>query len=113
MLTSLDLLVIVFMVLSAATLLSLGLMFLLRNKTAKKVCFYVTSVLGIYMSWVGFRIGFGGMFPIQMALGIVTALICVGAIVFERVRKGNDKAFLVSRILSASALVIGLFNAIL
>ncbi len=113
MLTSLDLLVIVFMVLAAATLLSLSLMFLIRNKTAKKVCFYVTSALGIYMSWVGFRIGIGGIFPIQIALGIVTALVCVGAIVFERVRKGNEKAFLISRILSASALVIGLFNAIL
>ena len=113
MLTSLDLLIIVFMALGAATLLSLGLMFLLRNKKAKKVCFYVTSALGISMSWVGFRIGFGGMFPIQMALGIATALVCVGAIVFESVRKGNDGAFLVSRILSASALVIGFFNAIL
>ncbi len=113
MLTSLDFLVIVFMVLGAATLLSLGLMFLLRNKTAKKVCFYVTSALGMYMSWVGFRIGFGGLFPIQMALGIVTALVCIGAIVFERIRKDNEKAFLISRVLSASALVIGLFNAIL
>ena len=113
MLTSLDLLVIVFMIFAAATLLSLSLMFLVRNRKTKKVCFYVTSVFGIYMSWVGFRIGLGGLFPIQSAFGIVTALVSIGAIVLERIRKGNDKAFLISRILSASALVVGFFNAIL
>ena len=37
MFTSLDLLIIVFMALAAVTLLSLALMFLIRNKTARKV----------------------------------------------------------------------------
>ena len=113
MLTSLDLLVIVFMALAAATLLSLALMFLVRNKKAKRVCFYVTTALGIYMSWVGFRIGIGGLFPIQIALGIVTALVCVGAIVLERMKKGNDKMFLTARIVSAASLMIALFNAVI
>ncbi len=112
MFTSLDLLIIAFMVLAAVTLLSLCLMFLLRNKTAKKVCFYVVSALGIYMAYVGIRIGFG-MFPIQVLIGIVAALACVGAFVLERVCKGNDKMFLVSRLISAAALVIGFFNALL
>ena len=113
MFTSLDLLIIVFMVLTAVTLLSLALMFLIRNKKASKVCFYVASALGLYISWVGFRIGFGGMFPIQIAVGIVTALMCIGAFVLERIGKGNSKMFLSARILSAAALVIGLVNAIL
>lgn len=113
MFTSLDLLIIVFMVLTAVTLLSLALMFLIRNKTAKKVCFYVASALGFYISWIGFRIGFGGMFPIQIAVGIVTALMCIGAFVLERISKGNSKMFFSARILSATALVIGLFNAVL
>ncbi len=113
MFTSLDMLVIVFMILAAATLLSLALMFLIRNKTARRVFFYVTSVLGLYMSWVGFRIGLGGLFPIQMVVGIVTALMCIGAFVLERVSKGSDKMLLIARIISAAALVIALFNAIL
>lgn len=113
MLTSLDLLVIVFMALAAVTLLSLSLMFLIKNKKARKVFFYVTSTLGLYMSWVGFRIGFGGMFPSMMIIGIITTLVCIGAFVLERVSKGNDKMFLIARILSAVALLVALFNAIL
>ena len=113
MFTSLDLLIIVFLALAAATLLSLALMFLTRNGTARKVCFYIASALGLYISWVGFRIGLGGMFPIQMAIGVVTALMCIGAFVLERVGKGNSKLFLVARIFAAAALVIGLFNALL
>ena len=46
MFTSLDLLVVVFMALAAVTLLSLCLMFLIRNNTARKVFFYITSALG-------------------------------------------------------------------
>ena len=113
MFTSLDLLIIVFMALAAVTLLSLCLMFLIRNKTARKVFFYIASALGLYVSWIGFRIGFGGLFPIQIVIGILTALMCVGAFVLERVSKGNNKMFLIARIISAAALVIGFCNAIL
>lgn len=111
MLTSLDLLVIVFMALAATTLLSLCLMFLIRNRTARRVFFYITSVLGLYVSWVGFRIGIGGWFTGQMAVGILTALMCIGAFVLERVGKSNDKMFLIARILSAAALLLAFFNA--
>ena len=113
MFTSLDLLVIVFMALAAATLLSLCLMFLIRHKTARRVFFYIASALGLYVSWVGFRIGLGGQFPIQIAIGVLTAWMCVAAFVLERVCKGNNKAFLVARLISAAALLIGFFNAIL
>ena len=113
MFTSLDLLIIVFMALAAVTLLSLCLMFLIRNKTARKVFFYIASVLGLYVSWIGFRIGIGGLFQIQIAIGVLTALMCIGAFVLERISKGNDKMFLAARILSVAALVIGFFNAML
>ena len=101
------------MALAAVTLLSLALMFLIRNKTARKVFFYIASAFGLYMSWVGFRIGFGGLFPLQIAIGVLTALMCIGAFVLERVSKGNNKMFLIARIISAAALVLGFFNAIL
>ena len=112
MFTSLDLLIIVFMTLAAAALLSLSLMFLIRNKPAKKEFFYIASALGLYVSWVGFRIGIGGLFSFQIAIGVLTALMCIGAFVLERISKGNDKMFLAARILSVAALVIGFFNAI-
>ncbi len=112
MFTSLDLLVIVFMVLAAVTLFSLCLMFLIRNKIVKRVFFYITSAIGLYLSWVGFRIGFGGFFPIQIIVGIVTALMCIGAFILERVSKGNEKLMLIARIISSAALVIALLNAI-
>ena len=112
MFTSLDLLIIVFMALAAVTLLSLCLMFLIRNKTARKVFFYIASVLGLYVSWIGFRIGIGGLFSIQIGIGILTALMCVGAFVLERVSKGNNKMFMIARFMSAAALVIGFCNAI-
>jgi len=113
MFTSLDLLIIVFMVLAAAALLSLCLMFLIRNKPARIVFFYIASALGLYVSWVGFRIGVGGLFSFQIAIGVLTALMCIGALVLERISKGNDKMFLAARILSVAALVIGFFNAML
>jgi len=113
MFTSLDLLIIVFMVLAAAALLSLCLMFLIRNKPARIVFFYIASALGLYVSWVGFRIGVGGLFSFQIAIGVLTALMCIGALVLERISKGNDKIFLAARILSVAALVIGFFNAML
>ena len=112
MFTSLDLLIIVFMALAAVTLLSLCLMFLIRNKTARKVFFYIASALGLYVSWIGFRIGIGGLFSIQIGIGILTALMCVGAFVLERVSKGNDKMFMIARFISTAALVIGFCNAI-
>ena len=113
MFTSLDLLIIVFMALAAVTLFSLCLMFLIRNKTARKVFFYIASAMGLYVSWIGFRIGIGGWFPNQIVIGVLTALMCVGAFVLERVSKGNDKMFRLARFISAAALVIGFFNAIL
>ena len=109
MLTSLDLLVIVFMILAATTLLSLCLMFFIRNETAKRVFLYIASALGLYMSWVGFRIGFGGMFPLQMGIGILTALMCIGAVVLER---RNTENSLVARLISAAALIVAFFNAV-
>lgn len=113
MFTFLDLLVVVFMVLIAATLLSLCLMFLLKNKTAKRVCFYIVLALALYLSTVGFRIGIGGWFETQIAVSVLTVLLCIGTLVLERVKAGNDKAFLVARVMSAATIVIALMNAIL
>lgn len=113
MFTSLDLLVVAFMILAALTLLSICLMFLIRNKTVQRIFFYIVSALGLYICWVGFRIGLGGLFYVQIAVGILAAFMIIGAFVLERVSRGNRVMFLIARIVSAAALALALFNAIL
>ena len=113
MFTFLDLLVIVFLVLIAATLLSLCLMFMLKNKTAKRICFYIVLVLSLYVSSIGLRIGLGGWFTTQIAFGVLTVLMTVSAFVLERVSKGNEKLLKISRVIAAAALAVGMINAIL
>ena len=113
MFTFLDLLVVVFLALIAATLLTLSLMFLLKNKTAKRICFYIVLVLSLYVSSIGLRIGLGGWFTIQIAFGVITVLMTIAAFVLERVSKGDEKLLKISRIIGAAALVIGMINAIL
>ena len=81
MLNSLDLLVIAFMALAAASLLSLALMFLLKNRIARSVCFYVASAVGLYLTSVGLRIGIGGLFTGQIVVGILTAILGIGLLV--------------------------------
>jgi len=111
--TSLDLLVIVFMGLAAAVLLSLVLMFALKNKTAQKVFFGIVSVLGLFTAWLGFAIGASGWFPEQIGGSVLVSLMVVGAFIMERLSKGNEKKFLWARLIAAAALAIGFFNAIM
>lgn len=113
MFTSLDLLIIVTMGLAAGTLLSLCLMFLLKNKTAKRVCFYIVEAFALYMASVGLRIGIAGMFPSQILMAVFFALMGIVAFVLERVSKENKKMLLISRILAAVSLVGGFVNALL
>ena len=78
MLNFLDLLVVVAMVLVAVSLLALCLMFLVRNPGIKKVCFYITAVLGIYAGSIGIRIG-TSLFPVQTAVGVIAAAVSIAA----------------------------------
>jgi len=112
MFTSMDLLIVVVMALAAAAVLGLALMFLIKNKTAQRVFFYLVAVLGIYIGTVGFRINWPG-FMFQVGLAVVLALVCVVALVLERVKKGDDRLFRLCRILAAVALVLGMTNAFL
>jgi len=111
MFTFLDLLVIVSMLLIAASLVSLVLMFLIRNKTVRRVCFYLAVALSVYIGFVGVRINWPG-FTGQAVLAVVMALISAAALVLERVRKNDEKWFLAARIAAAAALVIGTANAL-
>lgn len=112
MFTFLDLLIVVAMALMAASFLALVLMFLVKNKTVQRVCLYIVIALGIYIGTVGFRINWLG-FEFQAGLAIALALVGIGALVLERLKKHDDKMFLLSRVLAAAALVVGLANAFL
>ena len=81
MLTSLDWLVIVYMVMVAASLLSLCLMFLVRRPRMK-----------------------------QVAIGVAIGAVAIAAIVLERTSKGNAGKFKFARIMAAAALIIGVIN---
>lgn len=111
MLNSLDLLIIVAMVLVAASLLSLVLMFLVKNKTVRRVCLYIVSALGVYMGYVGTQINFPG-FGGQVAVAVILAIAAIGAVVLERLSKDNEKRFLIARVVAAVSLVGGLLNAL-
>lgn len=110
MLNSLDLLVLIFMILFAASLLALCLMFLVKKPVIRKICFYMIVALGICTSAIGARIG-TFLFPTQTAIAILTGIASITALVLERQSKENEKKFLLARILSAAALVIGICNA--
>ena len=112
MITFLDLLIIVSMVLIAASFLSVVLMFLIRNKKVQRVCFYIAAALGLYIGYVGFRINWPG-FSGQAILAAVLALVGAGAFVLERIKKDDEKMFLYARIAAAAALILGAVNALL
>ena len=113
MLTSLDYLVIVFMGLAALTLLSLCLMFLIRNKKARRVFFYIVLAMSLFLSYVGLYIGLVGWFTTQIAVGVLTVLLSIGAFVLDMISKKDEKKLLIARILGAVTIIIALANAIL
>lgn len=112
MFTFFDLIILVVMALAAAALVSLVLMFLLKNKTAQRVCLFLVAILGIYIATVGWRINFPG-FDGQITAAVVLGLVCLAGVVLSLVKKEDERMFLVSRILAASGLVLGFANAFL
>lgn len=112
MITFLDLLIIVSMVLIAGSLLSVALMFLVKNRKVRQVCLWITAVLGLYVGSVGIRINWPDFYG-QAVLAAVFALTGVAALVLALVRRENEKVFLAARIAAAAALVLGVVNALM
>lgn len=112
MLTALDFLTLAFIGLSALSLLAVCLMFLVRKPVARKVCFYIVVILCIYMAYVGLYIS-SGFFLGQTIVAVIVGLTGIVTVALERLSNNDNKKFLIARILSAIALVIGMFNAFL
>ena len=110
MFTFLDLLVVVFMVLTAASLLAMCLMFMVRNQRVKKISFSLVVAMGLYACSVGVRIS-AGYFIGQMTAAVLFGILSLAALVTERISKGDEKKFRIARILAAAALLLGIANA--
>ena len=108
--TFLDLLIVVVLALAAVSLVAIVLMFLVKNDRVRRVCLWIVAVLGIYIGYVGIRINFPG-FLSEVLLAAAMALTGIGAVVLERLSKGNEKRFLTARIMASAALLVGLLNA--
>ncbi len=108
--TFLDLLIVVVMALAAASFLATVLMFLVKNRTFKRVCFYIVVALGVYIGTVGMRILWPG-FGAQVLLAVVLGLVSIGALILERMSGESKGKFLTAQILASASLVIGMFNA--
>ena len=110
MITFLDLLVIVFLELSVTSLLAICLMFLCKKILVKKICFYMVVLLGVFAALINIRMG-NSLFPAQTIIGIGIGILCIASFILQHFSKGHEKKFLIARITSAIALLIGIFNA--
>lgn len=111
MLTSLDLLVIAFMVIMSLAVLAVCLMLLMKNKTVKSIALYVCAAITVYVGIAAF-VNFFTLFLGQAIAGLVAALAAVASVVLERVsaKKQDEKLFKAARITALAALAVGVIN---
>lgn len=110
MYTFLDLLIVVVLALSAVSLIAMVLMFLTKNSKIRRLCLYLVSALGVYTGYVGLQIMSLNSTG-RSLLAIAVALVSIGAVVLERLSKGNETRFLRARLLASAALITGILNA--
>ena len=108
--TFLDLLIVVVMALAAVSLVTMALMFLVKNTKVRRICLWIVGILGVYMAYVGLRILLVTSIGQSLLAGLM-GLIAIGAIVLERLSKGKENLFLMARIAASVALVVGMLNA--
>lgn len=109
MITSLDLLILAVLALAAVSLVAMALMFLVKNRTVKRVCLYIVAVLGIYLGYVGFRI-LWPEFAAQVTLAVLAVLASIGSVVLERLSRDSNAKFLAAQVMASAALVVGMLN---
>ncbi len=112
MFTSFDLLIVAAMGLAALGVMSTVLMFLIRNRIARRVFMYVSVALALYLAHAGLYIS-GGAFLGQAAVSFAVIAGCVAVVVLDVLSKKNEKLFTLARILTAVAVVTGFANALL
>lgn len=108
MMTNLDLLVIVFMAMTAVTLLAIVLMFLVKHPVVKKVSFWFLALQGMLLAVLNHL-----MTPLEftgeLALGWGLGGLSVAALLMSLLSK-NEKTHKIARILVAVAAVVGMVS---
>ena len=112
MMNPLDLLVIVFMATSAASLLGVCLMFLSKRPAIKNVCLYFLGLQGMLVSWMNAKmtppIGYEG----ELILGWGLGAMAIAALLLQVCGK-SEKHRKLARILAAVSVVLGMVNTFL
>ncbi len=108
MLTSLDLLVILCMGLAFVSLLSLALMFLIKNKVVRYITMGLVLTAAAAAAFFGFMVGLSGCFMGQAAIALLAFSLIAAAIVLSIIGAKRPKLFLVARIIAAASLVLGM-----
>ena len=103
----LDMLIIVFGALVIVGVLALALMFFGKKSWQRRIGFFITTLLGIYVASVSVRV-LSVMFPLQYALGIAMGALSAVAFVLEISGKGKRK---VNMLMGMVALIVGIINA--
>lgn len=109
----LDLLVLVFAAFAAVALTAVALMFLLKDKLAKRIAFYAAIALGVLLSSAGIYVSAVSALPLFVGVAAAGLILSIGALVLERVGKDKAKSFLLARAGSIAALALGLYSLFL
>ena len=106
----LDLLVLVFAALAAVALAAGFLMFLLKNKLAKRIVFYASVTLGVVLSAAGLYVAAVSALPFFVGVSVAGLILSIGALLLERFGKDKAKGFVLARVGSVAALALGLYS---
>lgn len=109
MMNSLDLLIIVFMAMSAVSLLAICLMFLVKHPVVKKVSFYFLALQGMLVAWLNAMMT-PFTFPGELAIGWGLGALSVAALLMVLLGK-NEKLTKIARVLVTVSVVAGMMNA--
>ena len=96
---------------SAASLLAVCLMFILKNKMARKIIFFFLTVQGMLVSALN-ALMTPFTYPGKLALGWGLGAVSVAALLLELCGKGEKKS-LIARIMVTASVVLGMINAFL
>lgn len=109
MLTSLDLLFIVFIGTIIVGFLALFLMFFPRNKTLNNIAFFFAAALGAVLGIINY-LTTPGLYTGEIFIGWIFATVSVLAVLIELLSKNKNK-YVISRILVIVSVLAGTWNA--
>ena len=109
--TSLDLLIVVFMVMTGVSVFGLLLMYLVKNETVGKLIFYGLAVFGMIIA-VFNALSTPDTYLIEAIIGWGIGAVSAVALLIQIIRK-NERSFLIARILVTFSVVAGMANLFL